>query len=255
MAAKTYKVKDVAQISGVTVRTLHHYDAIGLLCPTRHGGGYRAYGHADLLLLQQILVYRELGLPLQTIKSIVQEPNFDRRTALRQQRAELQAKAEKAQAMLRAIDAALQTMEGNPMGDEQKLFDGFDPRKYEAEAKERWGNTDAYRESARRTQGYSAEDWAKIKAESDDLMRRIAAQLEAGRAPTDDVAMDLAEEHRLQIDRFYYPCDHAMHESLGQMYTADARFEANLDKYGDGVAAFLRAAIEANGRRAASDSE
>ncbi|MCH9684340.1 MAG: MerR family transcriptional regulator [Deltaproteobacteria bacterium] len=251
MAAETYKVKDVARLSGVTVRTLHHYDAIGLLCPTRRtSAGYRLYAQADLLRLQQILVYRELGLPLEKIKMVVSDPQFDARAALVEQRAQLAAKAEQTRDMIRAVDAALRALQGDEDMNTEDLFDGFDPKKYEAEVEQRWGGGAEYAESVRRTKSYSKDDWVRIKAETHDLMQRIAAQHEAGVPPTDPVAMDLAEEHRLQIDRFYYPCSHAMHGNLGQMYTADVRFRDNLDEYGDGVAAFLSAAIEANGQRA-----
>jgi len=132
----------------------------------------------------------------------------------------------------------------------RELFDGFDPSKHEAEAQERWGGTEAYRQSRQRTKNYSKDDWARIKGLDDALMKRLAAAVAAGAAPTDDASMDLAEEHREHIDRFFYPCSHAMHEGVAQMYTADARFQKNLDAHGEGVAAFLQAAIEANARRA-----
>lgn len=251
MAARAYKVKEVAQLSGVTVRALHHYDAIGLLSPKRRtSAGYRLYGDDDLLRLQQILVYRELGLPLEKIKKILADPDFDSERALVEQRRQLQARVDQTHAMIAAVDVALQTLRGERPMSTKDIFGGFDPSKHEAEAEQRWGDTPAYAESQRRTKGYSEEDWARIKAETDALMKRIAAAHAAGTAATDAAAMDLAEEHRLQIDRFYYPCSHATHEGLGQMYTADPRFTKNLDAYGEGVAAYLSAAIEANARRA-----
>lgn len=254
MAAKTYRVKEVAELSGVSVRTLHHYDAIGLLTPGRSKAGYRRYSEADLLRLQQILVHRELGLPLEQIKAILSDPQLDARGVLLEQRARLQARAEHTEAMLRAVDTALRALEGEEIMSAKNLFEGFDPSQYEAEAEQRWGDTDAYRDSQQRTRRYSETDWARIKAESHALMERIAEAMRAGVQPSDEAAMELAEEHRLQIDRYYYPCSHAMHRNLGQMYTADARFEANLDRYGEGVAAFLSAAIEANGDRAGASS-
>lgn len=250
MDSRTYKVKEVAQLSGVTVRTLHHYDAIELLCPRRTSAGYRLYSEADLFTLQQILVYRELGVPLERIKAILADPQLDRREALVEQRARLQARAEQTQTMIRAVDAALRAMEGETIMNMSELFDGFDPSEYEAEVKERWGDTEAYAHSVQRTRGYTREDWVRIKAQTDELMERIAAALRAGTSPTDEAAMELAEEHRLQIDRFFYPCSRVMHRNLGQLYMADSRFEQSLDRHGDGVAAFLSAAIEANCERA-----
>ncbi len=251
MATKTYRVKQVARLCGATVRTLHHYDAIGLLSPQgRSRSGHRLYSEADLLRLQQILVYRELDLPLEKIKGIVTDPSFDLRAALLEQRATLAARAAQTEAMIRAIDVALRAHEGESTMNAEELFDGFDPSKYEAEAEERWGDTEAYRESRRRTKDYSKEDWVRIKGLDDALMKKVAAAVAAGAAPSDEASMDLAEAHREHIERFYYPCSHAMHRSVAQMYTADARFQKNLDAHGEGVAAFLQAAIEANAQRA-----
>ncbi|MEM6989237.1 MAG: MerR family transcriptional regulator [Myxococcota bacterium] len=247
MAEGRYKVKEVAALSGVTVRTLHHYDTIGLLCPTaRTSAGYRLYDDAALLRLHQILVYRELGLALEQIRAVLEDPDYDPVVALAEQRERLVARAEHTQSMIHAVDAALRTLRGERVMNMKEIFDGFDPSEHEAEAKRRWGDTEAYKESARRTKGYSEDDWRRIKAETDDLLRRLAAALAAGVASDSPEAVALAEEHRLQIDRFFYPCSHAMHRNLALMYTADARFEANLDKHGAGVAAFLSAAIQAN---------
>lgn len=250
MTERTYRVKEVAELSGVTVRTLHHYDAIGLLSPTRRSSaGYRLYAEDDLLTLQQILVHRELGLSLEQIRKVLTDPEFDQRAALLRQRQQLQQRAAHARDMIRAIDVALQKLNGDHTMNAKNLFDGFDPAKYEAEAQARWGHTDAYQESASRTRHHSPEDWQRIKTETSDLYRRIAALLQSGAAPTSPEAMELAEEHRLQIDRWFYACSHAMHENLGPMYVADARFSDEIDAHGAGTAAFLAAAIAANSKR------
>lgn len=247
MSAKSHSVKQVAAFSGLTVRTLHHYDAIGLLTPQRSAkGGYRRYSDADVLLLQQILVYRRLGFPLELIAKLVHDPQFDRQKALSEQRDKLAAQLAQTHSMLRAVDAALDAHRTNTMPKPEILFDGFDPSHYEEEARERWGDTDAYQQSARRTRGYSDADWAEIKAASDDLLRRICACMQGGAPAHSPAAVALAEEHRLQIDRYYYPCSRAMHRNLAQLYTDDERFTANLDRFGDGTAAFLAASIVAN---------
>jgi hypothetical protein len=124
------------------------------------------------------------------------------------------------------------------------MFAGFDPAAHEAEAKERWGDTAAYRESARRTKQYTPADWARSKEESDAIYRALAALRAAGVAPGDARAAELVEQHRAHIDRWFYPCSHDMHRGLGEMYVADPRFTQNLDKwYGDGFARYLRDAI------------
>ena len=247
---RVYEVRDVASLSGVTVRTLHYYDAIGLLSPERRErSGYRIYGEAELFRLQQIQIYRELGLPLEKIKAILSDPDFDTQAALQEQRTHLVARVARTNAMINAIDVALEATRGNKKMDDDRLFDGFYASRYEGEARARWGDTSSYLHSAQRTQGYSPQDWERIRSESDALMQQIGALAGSGAEATDGVAMDLAEEHRSQIDRFYYLCSRAMHGNLGAMYLHDSRFADNLNKYGDGVAAFLAAAIAANAAR------
>jgi len=126
---------------------------------------------------------------------------------------------------------------------------GVDQNQYDAEAKERWGETDAYKESAKRTENFSTEDWARIQEETEVVEARLAEIFLAGHDPGDETSMEAAEAHRLQIENFY-PCSYAMHVGLGQMYTADARFAEHYDKRAKGLAAFLQVAIEANAKRA-----
>jgi DNA-binding transcriptional MerR regulator len=247
---KELTVRQLAARSGVTVRTLHHYDAIGLLVPSgRTEAGYRLYTDDDLLRLQQILIGRELGLALEEIRKMLDHADFDRRQALLRQRAELVGRVERTTRMLHAVDAALAAMqEENEMMDVKPLFDGFDPSRHEPEVEERWGDTDAYRESARRTKGYSAEDWKRYKTENEAVMRDAAAALKAGRQPSDPEVMDVAERHRLCIDQWFYPCSRQMHARLADMYDADARFAASIDGHAEGLTPFLTAAIRANAR-------
>jgi DNA-binding transcriptional MerR regulator len=144
----TYTVGQLANVAGVSIRTLHHYDAIGLLSPSeRTQGGYRVYRHADLEDLQQILLYRELDMPLDAIGRLMLDPTFDRRAALVAQRAQLAGRARRLSAILAAIDAALDALTtGETMNDTDmfEVFGDFEPKIYEAEVKERWGETDAY---------------------------------------------------------------------------------------------------------------
>jgi MerR family transcriptional regulator, thiopeptide resistance regulator len=249
---RTYRVKEVAQITAISVRALHHYDEIRLLVPkARSRAGYRLYDDSDLLRLQQILIGRELGLSLEEIRCSLDDPRFDRKQALLTQRQLLAKRAEQTAAMLRAVDAALKLLaesEGETM-DMKQIFDGFDPSKYEAEAKERWGHTDAYKESVKRTQRYSAEDWQRHAAEQAAIYSDAFAALRAGEAADSVIAMDVAERHRLSIDRWFYPCSHAMHAGLADGYEADSRFAENIDKFGAGLTAFLSAAIRANSAR------
>ena len=250
---RSYQVKEVAQIAGVSVRTLHHYDEIGLLAPRgRTDAGYRLYDDDDLLRLQQILIGRELGLPLEEIRRSLDDPGFDRRTALLAQREQLQQRAKQTGAMLRAVDAALALIDAPTEGDTMDLkpiFDGFDPSKYEKEAEQRWGDTDAYKESMKRTKRYTKEDWQRCAAEQAGVYGDALQALQAGKLPEAPEVMDIAERHRLAIDRWFYPCSHAMHAGLADMYEQDSRFAENIDKHGAGLTPFLSAAIRANTKR------
>lgn len=251
---KRYTVSQVARLAHVTVRTLHHYDELGLLVPAgRSGKGYRLYDEADLQRLHQILVFREVGFSLEGIQQILDAPAFERGEALRAQKGLLMESIRKTEAVIRAVDAALDALEkGKPM-DGKKMFEGFedfDHAQYEEEAKERWGKTDAYKESMRRTKQYTKEDWAEIKAQGEAVEARLAELLRDGKQPDDPEVMDAADAHRLYMDRWFYPVSHVMHVGLGRMYISDPRFTAHYEKRAAGLAAFVTAAIEANAKRA-----
>ena len=245
----TYRVADVARQSGVSIRALHHYDAIGLLVPTgRTEAGYRLYTDADLLRLQQILIGRELGFSLEEIKRSLDDPRFDHGQALVEQRRRLAAKAHALEEMLRAVDAALAVVGRDQQGgtmDVKELFGGFNPALYEAEVKERWGG-DAYDESKRRVNKYTVEDWKRHQAEAGAIYADAAALMRQGIEPTAPAALGVAERHRQSIDAWFYPCSRAMHAGLADMYEADDRFRASIDAAGEGLTTFLAAAIRAN---------
>ncbi len=134
-----------------------------------------------------------------------------------------------------------------------RLPGDLQPEEHRAEAERRWGHTEAYKESARRTAGYTEADLRTIKAETDEIHRAAAALMGAGKPPTDEAAMDVAERARLQVDRCFYPCSRGRHRALAEMYGTDARFEATYERIAPGLAAWWRAAIRANGDRAADD--
>lgn len=251
----THTVGDLARRAGVTVRTLHHYDEIGLLSPSeRTDAGYRLYDPADVARLQQILFYRELGLPLDEIARVMSEPDFDRTAALREQRARLEAKSKHLHRMIEAVDAAIDADErGTTMSadDMLEVFGDFDPKEYEEEARERWGHTDAYKESARRTAQYTKEDWQRLSDEVTAIYAAFVALKDAGVPADSDEAMAVAERHRSHIGDWFYECSPEMHVGLGEMYVADHRFTENIDQHGEGLAAYMSEAILANGIRQA----
>ena len=242
-------VGQMAELAGVTVRTLHHYDALGLLAPdARSEAGYRLYEDADCERLQGILFYRELGFGLEEINAILGDPEYDRVGALRHQRDLLVIRKDRLQNMIGAVETALEAHEkGITMTKEEmfEVFGDFDPKAHEAEVEERWSGK-ALDQSKRRTKTYGKDQWKEAMAEGESITVELAERLRAGDAPEDVATMDLAERHRLHIDRWFYECSHEMHAGLGDMYVADPRFTEYYEKYAPGLAAFVKSAIEAN---------
>jgi DNA-binding transcriptional MerR regulator len=241
-------VSRVAQLAGVTVRTLHHYDDIGLLRPGgRTSGGYRRYDERDLERLRLILVYRELGFTLEEIRTIL--ATADPAAHLRRQHGLLIDRIGRLREMVSAIEYLLEAKSmGINLSPEEKfeVFGDFDPDTYQEEARERWGGTSAYQESAKRTAGYTKEDWLRIQREGADLMQRWLAALDAGVPATSEQAMELAEEHRRQISAHFYECSYEIQLGLAEMYLADPRFRAFYEDQRPGLAQYVHDAIEAN---------
>jgi MerR family transcriptional regulator, thiopeptide resistance regulator len=251
----TLTVGTVARLAGVTVRTLHHYDEIGLLTPTgRSEAGYRRYSGADVERLQRILFYRELEFGLDQIRDAVADDGTEALDHLRRQHLLLQDRIAR---LRRLSDAVERAMEAHQMGinltpaERLEVFGEFDPDQHADEVRERWGDTDAYRESARRTARYTRDDWARIKARGAEINRRFVEAMTSGQAADGAAAMDAAENHRQSIDQAYYPCSYEMHRGLGEMYLADPRFTANYEALAPGLAQYVHDAIVANAARRA----
>lgn len=246
-------VGEVAALAGVTVRTLHHYDRIGLLSPSgRTSAGYRQYAPADLDRLHRVLVYRELGFPLEEVATLLDDPAADPAEHLRRQHRLLLDRVERARAMVAAVEKEMEAMDmGISLTPEERfeVFGEHDPAQHEAEAEERWGDTEAWQESQRRTRGYTKEDWLRVKAEGEDVERRFAEALRDGVPADSERAMDLAEEHRQQISRNYYDCPPEMHAALGRMYVEDERFTAHYEQVAPGLARYVSGAVQANAAR------
>ncbi len=247
-------VGQVAELSGVTIRTLHHYEQIGLFVPGgRTTAGYRLYSDADINRLSRILYYRELGFPLDDIATLISDAGIDPLDHLERQHQLLIERLARVQAMVMAVERELEAqMVGYNLTPEEKLevFGGFKPEQYEEAAKERWGGTDAWKQSTERARRYSKDDWKRIQAEMKDLNNRVAAAMNAGTAATSGEVMALAEEHRQLISRWFYDCSYEIHLGLATIYIDDPRFTANIDKVAPGLAVYTHAAIIANADRA-----
>lgn len=246
----TLTVGQVAERFGVTVRTLHHYDEIGLLSPSeRSRAGYRLYTEEDLTRLQHVVVYRRLGFALEDVAMLLEHPEGAVEHLRRQRTAVLQRLGEMRD-LVTAIDRALEREMSNQPAtpDEMKELFGEGFHDAQAEAEERWGETDAWRQSQERTKGYTKADWEEVRAESDRTHQAFTDAMDAGEPPTSEMAMDAAELHRASMQRFY-DCSYEMHRGLADMYVSDPRFTATYDEIRPGMAHYVRDAIHANADR------
>ncbi|MDV6373707.1 MerR family transcriptional regulator [Deinococcus arenicola] len=247
---QSWTVGEVALLTRLSIRTLHHYDDIGLLRPSvRTEAGYRLYTTADLARLWRVLSYRELGFPLAEIAHVLDAQPGGEVQALRTQVALLQEKQRRTQSTLDTALAYLHAAERgegilNMTNAELKdSFDSFDPAKHEAEARQRWGDSDAYKQSAVRTSRYTRADWEEVRAELNAIYARYLALMGAGTPADSAEAKAVAADHCAHISARYYDASPEMMRGLAEMWVADDRFTHNIDRAGEGLAAYSSAAV------------
>lgn len=238
-----YSVSQAARLAGVSVRTLRWYDEIGLLKPTEvTPAGYRFYDDEAMAVLQQILFYRELGVPLEQIGRILSAPEHDRTEALKKHRTLLELKRRRLDDMLRLVD---KTIGGNIMYSERPKPTQTDweavKNQYAQEAAERWGNTEAFLESREKHKDYTPEKEAQIQAEMEEIFAAFGQCAD----PEGAEAQALVKRWQAHISQYHYNCTDGILACLGQMYAGDPQFQENLDKYGPGTAQKMSAAIAA----------
>jgi len=249
-----YPVGKVAGLAGVTVRTLHHYDEIGLLCPSgRSGAGYRSYSESDLDKLQRVLYYRELGFPLEAIATIVGDPATDAVAHLARQRELLVGRIGRLQRMVASVDRAMEAQKmGKWLSAEEKLevFGGFEaPAGYAEEAAERWGDTPVWEAGQAKAGSMSKEDWVDAEAARRAWVTRLAAAQTSGVGPESAEAKALAEEHRGMLSRFMGECGYDVQRKIAESYVSEPvqfTFLVREDEQTPGMAAFVRDAVRAN---------
>ncbi|MFD3421272.1 MerR family transcriptional regulator [Streptomyces decoyicus] len=258
----SYSVGQVSGFAGITVRTLHHYDKAGLLSPSdRSPAGYRLYSDADLSRLQQILFYRELGFPLDEIATILADPQANALDHLRARHRLLNDQISKLQ---RLVEVAEQAMEVQQTGVElspEERFEVFGEvtfdLTYATQAHLKWQHHESYQRSMARAAGHSKEDWAQIMAEAADWRLRLTAAFDAGEPADGERAMDLAEEHRQHIARWFTPCPTDVHGRIADGFVTDPRAFALAvppTEQRPGLAPYLRTAVHANAvRRSPAD--
>lgn len=238
-----------AALVGVSVKTLHHWHAVGLVRPSGHTpAGYRVYSADDIARVHRVLVYRELGFPLAEIARILDDPSADARDHLRRQRAQLERRAGRLQEMARAVDRMLEALDAGLRltPEEQVEIFGADWRPERVdEARDRWGGTAQWTQYAERAARMTPGDWKDVAARTEALNADLAAACRAGTAPGSSEANALAERHRALLGT-YFDCTHAMHACLGRMFADDPGFAAYFDGIEPGLTAWLRDAIFAN---------
>lgn len=240
-----YTVKQLSDIAGVTVRTLHHYDDIGLLRPSRVGAnGYRYYDDDALLRLQQVLFYREIGLELAHIRDILDSPDFDLVTALRSHRAVLLNKRARLDALVTTIDETISHLTGETPMNTTRMFEAFSDeqqRQYEREARLQW-DADLVNDSIRRWNSYSQAQKDAIMAEAGQIYTDIVASLEAGLPPQHADVQAIIVRWQANMRHFYEPTLEIM-RGLGDGYNSHPDFIANFQKLHPGLPPYLQAAI------------
>jgi MerR family transcriptional regulator, thiopeptide resistance regulator len=248
----------VASHVGVTVRTLHHWDAIGLVRPSgRTTGGYRLYSGPDVARIHRVLIYRELGLSLDVIGELLDAPTFDVTAPLRQQRAQLLDRISRLQMMVDAVDRMIKAASSGILlsAEEQiAIFGQHWQPSWVADARDRWGNTAQWAQYAERAASMTPEGWQQIADSIAALSNDLAAAKRAGVTPGSAEANTLAERHRASIG-VYFDCTYSMHVCLGRLYTSDPGFAVYYDAIEPGLISWLRDVIDANARARGIDPD
>ncbi|MGP4056309.1 MerR family transcriptional regulator [Mycobacterium sp. 4D054] len=245
----TRSVGAVAELTGVSVRTLHHYDHLGLVVPSvRSSAGYRGYTDADVERLHLVLVYRGAGLPLEEIRTLLDDATVDVVEHLQRQHKLLLEQADRLQHMITAVEELMDAHRSGVQLTAEEQIEIFGTAvasgEYAKEAEQRWGGTEVWRQSQQRSAELTKQDWIEVKAEGDALLAALAEAKRAGVAPGSPAAEELRVRHRDSIERFY-DCDDDMHRCLAQMYLADERFTRYYDDAEPGLAQFVHDVIVA----------
>ena len=235
------QIKEFADFAGVSVRTLHYYDEIGLLKPALvdNATGYRYYDETSILRMQEILFYRELDFSLKHIKEILSSPYYDNIAALKKQQTLLILKKERLERLIAAIDGAVKGENVMP------AFDNSEFERIKAETKAKWGHTDAYKQFEEKVKDYSEKEWNDSAENIDGIMEAFAICMKNGNAAESAEAQTLVERLQNYISEHFYNCTTQILESLGQIYVSDDRFKQNIDTYGAGTAEYINNAITA----------
>jgi DNA-binding transcriptional MerR regulator len=253
----SYSVGQVSAFAGVTVRTLHHYDKAGLLSPSeRSAAGYRLYGEADLARLQQILFYRELGFSLAEIGAILDDPGANALEHLRARQAKLSEEIARLQRLAEVAERAIEVQQTGVSLTPEERFEVFGEiafdLSYATDAELKWADSEGQRESMARAAAHTKEDWRQLMGEAGAWRAELLAAFDEGEPSEGERAMDLAEEHRLHISRWFTACPPDMHRRIADDFLADPRAFALVvppSQQRPGLAAYMCRAVHANAAR------
>ncbi|WP_151769655.1 MerR family transcriptional regulator [Streptomyces abyssomicinicus] len=253
----SYSVGQVSAFAGVTVRTLHHYDRTGLLSPgDRSHAGYRLYGEADLVRLQQILFYRELGFPLDEIASILEDPQANPVERLRARQRQLSEEIARLQRLAEVAERAIEVQGTGVSLTPQERFEVFGEitfdLSYATEAELKWAHSEGQREAMARATAHTKEDWRRLMREATAWRAELLAAFDEGEPSDGERAMDLAEEHRLHVSRWFTACPPDMHRRIADDFVTDPRAFALVvppSQQRPGLAAYMCRAVHANAVR------
>ena len=239
---KLFTINQIAKLCGVSVRTLHYYDEIGLFLPsTTADNGYRQYDEMSIAKLQEILFFKELDIPLKDIKKIMETPGYDKNEVLKSHHKLLAMKRNRLDKIIKLVEDNLKSDKVNikefDMTEIKKHID-----KYKDEVQQKWGHTDAYKQSVQKTAKYTDEDlqrandhWNKLFSDFADCMRK---------SPGCKGADTLVQEWQNHITDNFYDCTDEILLGLADMYVYDERFKSNIDKHGENLAEFISESIK-----------
>lgn len=240
----SYTVNQLSKLAGISVRTLHYYDQIGLLKPTYIAeNGYRSYDEAELMRLQQILFFRELEFSLQDIKKLLSRPDYSVVAALQDQKTLMRLKRDRIDRLIKSINKTIATMNSNQKTNNEEMYNAFNDaeiKEYQDEVKQRWGNTEAYKQSMQRVGKMTKQEMEKLKADGKAFTQELANAMDK---PVEHPDVQALIQKHYEGVQFFYECSIEMYRNLGNMYVDDPRFTAYYDAFQPGLAMFVRDAI------------
>lgn len=239
----TYTIKQIADLAGVTTRTIRYYDQIGLLVPVGVGrNGYRLYDTNSLFQLQQILFFKELDIPLKEIESILDQPDFSLKKSLQNHRISLEKKVNRLSTLINTINETLDDLNGGKKMAEKEIFKGFDESQFQNESKERWGKTKQYAESIKKWASYSKKQKEEIKAEGGRITVRMVGK-DNNTVPDDPDVQAAVHDYQSYLNKYFYTCDTEFLRRLADMWLEDSRFAISFDHVREGGAEFVVKAV------------